>query len=631
VKRGWLGAGALVVGIASLLGVLAYVLDHARASVRVVHGLGEAAEPAREEALAVPEELGDERELARVAKAASRPRPAALEVFVVDEEGKRVPFVEVLAYRGGELLRAMETRTSSGAMIPFDGPATLRVEWNTNEVERLDIPDGHGRYEIVVAHAARVAGIVRVDGEPREGLDVALVTGGDDWLSGWIEYGLASAGWLRRSSTWSERTGADGGFSLGWLAPRWSGGLRLDEGYRFVGGGSRLDLPRPAEGLVLDVVALRPEVRIRGRAMLGGGPVSSATWNAGVLGWGKCDGLGRFSFHARADALAGESLTLSAPEQGERTLALDAPGFSGELGDVELEPTHDLAFLVRSEAGAPIAGAWAVSRGTETDRFDRLSRSRGTDAAGRGVMPGLLPGEDALHVGAKGYALTEVAAPTPLTEPLEIVLPRAPAFEVLLRDPSGRVPPGLHVRLESRVPPFAWKNGLDPQGPELLPPWWGYQAVPSAAGFEAEFAADEGGHAWLEPLRAGKAFDVLAVDALGTVLASMRGQSLAPGEWRRLELRVAAAARTVLVLVRDTLGHPLDAARVTLEAEGSPTHPLALTTDRAGMVRTEPVYAERARLSVSSRGFETRTLEHLSIPPEGATLEIRLAHEWFAW
>src|SRR5262245_36523637 len=272
-------------GLATSLGLFAYLLDHARASAYVVNGLGDAAEPDREEAIAVPvasaeEEDLDETESARRHPLTAAPSPAgAFAVHVVDEAGKPIALMDVLAYRGQELVRAGKTGIRSGLahMIPFDGPGVLSVEYNGHELARLPIEEGRGRQEIVVPDSSSVAGVLRVAGVPRPDVGLLLVEGKQDWLSRWIEHGLEQGGLRDRPFGRIERTDAEGRFHFDRLTPEWSGEIRLaypDE-YRFANGAKCVLLVRPDEELELEVEPL-PALVIHGRCVFEGQPVPNA-------------------------------------------------------------------------------------------------------------------------------------------------------------------------------------------------------------------------------------------------------------------------------------------------------------------------------------------------------------------
>jgi hypothetical protein len=653
MKKGWFGVGVLVVGLVSLLGILAYALDHLRATTRVVPGLGEAAEPGREEAPAVPEGEGEDIESTRLALPLALREPSGLVVRVMGERGERIFYANVLAYRGDELLRAERAAPNDTAtLIPFDGPGSLRVEHDGFELARLEIPEGRGRYEIVVPRQASVAGIVRVDGVPREGIRLGFTRGSEDWLGAWVAYGLETAGLHERPARYGESTKADGSFRYEWLPPDWSGVLHLVDydDYRFTNGARRLELAYPQEGQVLELEALRPELEFHGRVVCAGQPVPGASWEWSSSGWGRCDELGRFSIHAFADELKGVWLEFSQHELGARRVELGEAGTRSDLGDVELLPNREVVFLVRSESGAPIAGARARPRSSprhlklsisefqsvETvNPFASLSRtSDATDSAGRGVLTSLRPGENTICVSARGYAMTDALVPEGVSDPLVVVLPRCAAVQVVLRDRSGRVPPGLSVRLEARGPTFTWADGYDPEGDELTPDnvFGGGNQGKKDDGYSGEFWLDGGGRAWIDALRPGVPVDLSAVDEYGTAIASARKLVLAPGEWRRVDFRVEAEPRTLLVVVRDALGHPLPGVNVNVWIPpGTEPGRSQLYTDRAGMVRTEPLYSDDVTLRASRRGFESRTLEHMRVPPEGATVELRLAHDWWQW
>ena len=456
MKSARFGVAVFGIGLAVALAVFAYLLDQGRAGARVISGLGEAAEPEREQTLAVPvaardgadeedEDVGDEIDSARRALPAKPVESSGLVVHVVDEDGKKAYFADVLAYRGNELLRGDGAMSGTANLIPFDGPGNLRVELHTFEIARLEIPEGRGSYDIVVPRLPRVAGIVRVDGIPRRGIPLYLVDGSDDWLD-WIAYGLETAGLHERSSRIHESTEDDGTFCYEGLAPDWSGVLRLanTRDYRFANGAQRLVLARPEEGLVLDVEVLRPELEIRGRVVFAGEPVP-AVWELSSGTWGRCDELGRFSIHVFASKV--EGLHLEFQQAGLGSRSLEGPELRADLGDVELLPAREIHFVVRSESGEPIAGARAGPRSgpaTIFGPFESVQRaSKPTDAAGRGVLTSLKPDVSAIRVSARGYALTDVPVPEIPPGPISVVLPRSAAVHVVLRDRTGRVPPGL--------------------------------------------------------------------------------------------------------------------------------------------------------------------------------------------
>ncbi len=357
---------------------------------------------------------------------------------------------------------------------------------------------------------------------------------------------------------------------------------------------------------------------------------------------GECDELGRFTIHVPAGEPGGWTLELSARGLSARRIELEPLSRDLELGDVELSERRLVSFLVRDEAGAPIAGALAgacVERPRAAPRhpgfmsWREATSSQPTDAQGHGELH-LSSDARAVVVRARGYAPREVDLPAAGSTPLEITLVRAAGVEVLLRDARGRVPRGLAVRFTAQGGSLPWERG---SRKAELAMWDEFALMVRDGGWStevdgrADFGPDARGRIWIEPLRAGEPFDLALVDTYGTRLDARLAQVLEPGEWRRLELRVDAVPRTLIVVVSDTLGSALSRADIELSAAGEPPSPSRLFTDRAGMARSEPLYAGEVRLSVARRGFEARTLERVVVPPEGATVEVRLAHDWRAW
>jgi hypothetical protein len=370
-----------------------------------------------------------------------------------------------------------------------------------------------------------VAGIVLVGGVPREGIRIWFSRGSVDWLGAWVAYGLETAGLYERPTQYGETTGADGRFRHEWLAPDWSGVLRLvdHDDFRFVNGAHMIELARPDEALVVELEAIHTELEFHGRVVFAGRPVPGARWQSNGSSWGHCDELGRFSIHAFADEQESLRLEFAQAELGARVVEV-AAGTGADLGDVELVPERAVAFVVRSESGAPIAGARARPRSRvktllrlttlvmkDSNPFEGVQRSSVmTDSAGRGVLRSLRAEEREFVVSARGYALTGALVPDVLTEPIPVVLPRCAAVQVTLRDRSGRVPPGLQVRLQARGQPFTWANGRSPVGDELTPEnlFGGSSRAREDAGYSGEFWPYAGGRVWIDALRPGMPFDL---------------------------------------------------------------------------------------------------------------------------
>jgi hypothetical protein len=206
------------------------------------------------------------------------------------------------------------------------------------------------------------------------------------------------------------------------------------------------------------------------------------------------------------------------------------------------------------------------------------------------------------------------------------VLERAASLEVRARDALGDVPPGLEALLFADVEPFnLWmcceegaEPGLgarDPSGPRTT--------------FHLGREADP---ARIEALRPGVPLRLLVSDEWGTELGSARELMLAPGELRVEEFEVTQRPRTLLLTVRDSLGLPVRWVTVRAAAAGAPERPRRwLLTDRAGMARVEALYAAEVSLELSRAGFEPRSLGSVRVPPEGAALEVVLAHDWWPW
>jgi hypothetical protein len=137
---------------------------------------------------------------------------------------------------------------------------------------------------------------------------------------------------------------------------------------------------------------------------------------------------------------------------------------------------------------------------------------------------------------------------------------------------------------------------------------------------------------WIQDLRPGVPFEIVAVDAYGTPVEAAPTLALEPEETRAVEFRVVPPPRALLVVVRDSLDEPVARAALLVTSDGSPRpSSTSLFTDRAGMLRVEPLYSADVKLEVVRAGFEPRTIEHVHVPREGATVAVRLARDWWPW
>jgi hypothetical protein len=663
MKRVWFVTAVLAVPV--VVGGIAVVYDHTRASVRIRAGVdGASADEDRATLVAATDSA------AHTGREPAAPGPARtgeLEVHVVAESGEPLEGADVLVERGAELLRAGRTDVEGIVrLLQFSGACSVRVEQDSQEIARQELAHGRGRVEIVVSAGASLEATALVGGRPRGGIRFELVNGLE--RDGFVEATLEAVGMRHPSSPREEETDSDGVVRFPYLRSEWSGALRLSDSdyYRFADGSETLPLERPTKGLVLELEDVSREPTISGRVVFGGQPVPHVCWRAVLRcrqgSWApanECDAEGRFFIHAPDEQMELAQLEFLAPGVGRRRLELHGNTSLGDLGDIELEPVRTVHLIVQTVSGEPIAGARAVlpddmdlaredplilgllaelgqSREEPHRRIPLFLASAPTDADGRTELPCVAPGFQEIRVGARGYATTNATIPASGEELHTVVLERGSAVDVTVRDSEGAVPPGLRVVITAPETPFTWKERFYPSGEELA---LGARALLDPT-YSLPFAVDcpleTSGDLRFDSLRPGTSFDLWIVDACGKELAESSGLVLEPGEWRSLAFEVTQKPRQLVVHVHDAFGNPIPNVRlaVSRQDEGRAEEWIwgtSLVSDRAGMVRAPSLYADELTLSLRARGFEPRWIQHVPLPTDGATVDVRLAHDWWPW
>ncbi|HEX6883482.1 MAG TPA: carboxypeptidase-like regulatory domain-containing protein, partial [Planctomycetota bacterium] len=379
------------------------------------------------------------------------------------------------------------------------------------------------------------------------------------------------------------------------------------------------------------------------RAVLDGVPVPGTTWQAELVAeswssnpFGACDDEGRFVLPIDDEEARVTWLELYHPEAGRRMLRAHADRLEGELGDVELVPNDALPFVVRTEDGAPVAGATAST--IEPERFRNFAvllalRGGGSPHCtpsgpdGRGLLHWPLTEAIEVRFDAPGLAPSTLRVGPESVLPIEVVLARGCTLAVRVRAPDGSPPPpGLEVTLSATEAPFLGPDG-QPQA-ESAPCGWGGDGD----GAYVRCTLDETGRLRFSGLKAGLPLTLALTDAQGFELAPPRELLLTPDEEQTLELTAVGRPRRLLVRVRDAFGRPLPRAWVQVRAAGAELHQSAVTlTDRAGQALFEAVFAPSVDLDVSHVGFERSVRSDCTLPAEDATLEVALAHDWWPW
>jgi hypothetical protein len=241
-----------------------------------------------------------------------------------------------------------------------------------------------------------------------------------------------------------------------------------------------------------------------------------------------------------------------------------------------------------------------------------------------------LPEATGIRVDALGYEPVEL----PLSDDLVARLLPAPSLELALVDAAGAAHGRLVVSLDCQDRLFDRDegSGIDELQVELGATSFfesGTRTGPNLEQFEGKALAR--GRVLFTRLRAGVPFNVAVHDLYGTLLRPPEELRLGPREQRRLEWRIDAQPRTVIVKALTTAGAPVPGARVSIDQASSELGETDwdnfLTSQSAGEngeARFEHVYASSISVQAERKGFGTAWLVDQIVPADGSTLELRL-------
>jgi hypothetical protein len=565
-----------------------------------------------------------------------------LEIEVIAPGGSPAANARVVLAREEKLLAARTTNAEGIAAMPAgQGEADVTVIPEGAATHRTKIAIDPGRRRIELPPGVSITGRVEVGGEPPR--DPVKLRAACRDLPPVIE-----AAWdaIDEDLHPALKISAAGDFELRGLAagsewtilPR-SVGYRLDE----VRVGDRVDptIVAPASGVVIRLTRLPV---IRGRVVVAEtrAPVPkalcmlAASWSTGTVSQTALAGEdGRFALavgspHDRGLSIVRVDLTVMGPNRvGTKKVTLEpAPKDDVDLGDVAVPSSRKINYVVRDPAGAPIEGALA--------RIDyRVDGSSRTDAQGRGVLT-IAAGVSKVFVGAFRYSIAEVPIPQEPPDPLPVVLSHAAGLLVHVTSSQGGVHPSIRVRISADVEqPFQGpgeQTGNDPLATEVGASSnesgsWG----PEGSQFTFSPAAD--GRYVVTGLKTGVRLTVDAVDAIHHVLASA-AVTLAPGEWKSVDLEVKKSPRLLRGRVRDAAGKPIVGAMAMIDHDPASvaarmtwsidSHQLTTATDQAGRFVLSGIFDDVVHFGVDKEGYAPIVQRSLLLPAEGVELDLRM-------
>lgn len=268
----------------------------------------------------------------------------------------------------------------------------------------------------------------------------------------------------------------------------------------------------------------------------------------------------------------------------------------GRLGALEVESSQLLRFLVRSEAGHPIADALVLPLALDSPGFHsdadgrvRLLADAGTAASG-------------LLVRAPGFLPRRISA----SHSVEVVLHKAPRFALNLVDAAGDVPPQVEaftIRLRNEQGLFSGSTSLDRGFLPLTGTLFASGIHTENGLMHLDLGPDAAGMIEVAGLDAGTTVALEVIAPGGRVV--VRRDFIAPSgfESEAMQLTIEALPRALRLRVLDPDGFSIADARVTLRAPHSEAALLQGRSDLQGNVQFPALYLDSAQLRVQADGF----------------------------
>jgi hypothetical protein len=433
----------------------------------------------------------------------------------------------------------------------------------------------------------------------------------------------------------SARSDTSGRFEFRDVPAQWIGTLEFVGDFQWESGG-----PIQIDDLSREVaVRLRSAPMIQGRVVLPDSSKGAANafgyYAADCVGGGwasadfYADADGRFGFRMPCKGVTKFDGTVALAGIGRAAIALvDVPETGIDVGDVVLEPARDIYFVTHDRDGRPIAGAIAST-------LDEKPITSGpSDGAGLGSLTAVPKTTDLVRVVALGFRAVmrgvNSGEATP-SAPLDIPMEAIGYLEFAIEQRDGTPAPDVYVRLTCRgAPPFISGEDGDGSRPihiDLGAPQPGMRRTRPAEGkgeaeYEIRYAVGSNGRLRILGVNPLARLVARVEDMTGAVLAERDVDPVLIGSDTACRIRIDGAPRTLELVVLDTEGAPIRAAKVRANFEGM----VLGETLSDGIVQIAPIYAMRVDLRVEAPSYSTAQLSEVPLTRDVERREVVLAH-----
>ncbi|MEZ6038403.1 MAG: sigma-70 family RNA polymerase sigma factor [Planctomycetota bacterium] len=543
---------------------------------------------------------------------------AQVGVQLVDDAGRALPGVQVLALRDGALVAAARSDERGRAVFaaPLRADEWLLVRPGAVPERRARDAEAIAEQQLVLSAGHVVAGEVRGGAAPVASLRLEhdRAAAAFDGLDAAATAALDALGLTAGSVELT--VGDDGRFRCVGLAADWSGAMTAPPGYTLREPSRRgvverrgaLLLRQPADDLVLEWT---PPLQVRGRLLAAGAPAPGLRAWASVIEDERAaqpvvsDDDGRFVVPVRAprdDGMWAASLLVMDEHDGALLrLPLRATPGQRELDVGDLQLDGALEVVVLGDGDTPLAGA-RVSVGGE------LPVSRVTDAAGRVRFAATPPGANRVSAHADGHR----AERRELPDDRRLTIRLASTNELVVHA----------VAADGSLPAAALALQVAADQP-FLPGARGEALKGEDGRYGLLLTLDERGQAQLSDLEPGVMVQLAVRDDLGQVVAEHTVAAPGPGQRTTVELTTSARLFAFAGVVRDQRGRPVPRARLHVEADGFAVHG---RTDADGRFALGPLRRAMrdVHVEVVHPAFVAWVHDDVAIDAESAPLDVVL-------
>lgn len=552
---------------------------------------------------------------------ASAPVVPVVVIEVVREDGKPIDAAHV-DVRAGQPTATVWTDAAGRVEIPArTGENAELAVWGSNFCTfETTIALDSGTRRVVVPNRSKVAGHVTVDGRiPGEPIMIKL-------SSALCSHPATDVGGTHHTAT--DETGA---FEFFNLPSVWTGELDIPGVYTIVdrlafdvdgqhddSNTIRLPAPHPTLAIKLgELPAIKGRILSHGtREGLQGSLIAKfqmATESGSTQSW--ADPSGRFRVLLDRDTVHVTLAIADARFLGTRTIEVQGPFDQGRnLGDIEIDSVHQIAFRVRDTSGHPIAGA--VGEISET-----WSESEPTDDEGKSVIS-TDQGKRELRVGKLGYATTAVPVPEDSTAPLDVELRPGNQLVIAVRLADGSIPGAGHpspcVHLSSTDALFAGPHDMLDALLRRTGVSESFEEGKGAEGSNIAFVPDEHGRVVVAGFRPGA--EVL-VQLRGPMLDELLDESFvvmnAAGT-KTITLHPQVMPQQFVGVVRTRNGDPIDGASVSMWVKESRNPGRETASGAEGRFEIGAIFASSVHVLIEKEGFVPLRQHDVPVPLNGA-------------